>query len=793
MGGALQNLGVSAAINLGAGGLFVAAYMVASRFPINMRVYFSALSERDPDKFAHTGKKGLASLKPDFHIFDWLKDVLRMSEEELISIAGLDAVLLLRIIALCLRMFVPITLWALVVLIPVNATDHNVDYQLAVNPKSSFDTLDKISLSNVRDKSTRMWAHLVSSYLFAFWAYYCLWTEYAAITRLRLKYMADGAPHPEDFTVLATEIPPAHSDNRGSTRERVERFFREQFGEYFSGTNTVTNAESLWRLIKKRDDTANKLDAKRIKAARKSDKRRLTTRTGCLGLCGPKVDAIGHYEKLLEKHTDETVQEARAMEQSEDRYLNAAFVTFTNRWAAAIAAQTQLATNPLVWVTEMAPEPRDVQWSNLGVSKWQKSIRRIIISTAVFFLVFFYLIPVGIVQSLANLNSVRSIGTPVRQIVDVPFISGLISGFLPGVVLKLFLWILPALLKAMSTFEGYSSNSRIIKETCIKMYYFQLVNVFFGSILTGSLFQQLRSFINKPTSLPQTLGNAIPSKSSFFITYIMLDGWAGFPAELLRLWALIIYHIKVALLVTTEKDREKAMGLSGLAYEEILPSLLFYILLGLVYAPIAPILLPFLLLFFVLGYVVYKNQIINVYEREFESAAGLWPFVASRIITALMVAQLTLLGVLSLKLATKVAPFAIPLPIMTALFGRVLKERFEANFVNSPLESAKAKDAADTTRFPDWKLEEATRAAYTHPAITGGLEQDFLAEMIKGEVHGDLEGGPDASVRTPPTSEMEKPVQMSGMRARAAPHSVETAADSIATGNDSQLSAEDNV
>lgn len=45
MGGALQNLGVSAAINLGAGGLFVAAYMVASRFPINMRVYFSALSE----------------------------------------------------------------------------------------------------------------------------------------------------------------------------------------------------------------------------------------------------------------------------------------------------------------------------------------------------------------------------------------------------------------------------------------------------------------------------------------------------------------------------------------------------------------------------------------------------------------------------------------------------------------------------------------------------------------------------------------------------------------------------
>lgn len=51
-----------------------------------------------------------------------------------------------------------------------------------------------------------MWAHLVSSYMFAFWAYYCLWTEYANITKLRLKFMAAGAPQPQHFTVLTTEV-----------------------------------------------------------------------------------------------------------------------------------------------------------------------------------------------------------------------------------------------------------------------------------------------------------------------------------------------------------------------------------------------------------------------------------------------------------------------------------------------------------------------------------------------------------------------------------------------------------
>lgn len=52
--------------------------------------------------------------------------------------------------------------------------------------------------------------------------------------------------------------------------------------------------------------------------------------------------------RLLEKQTHETAKEARIVEQSQDRIVNAAFVTFRSRRSATIAAQTQLATNPLV-------------------------------------------------------------------------------------------------------------------------------------------------------------------------------------------------------------------------------------------------------------------------------------------------------------------------------------------------------------------------------------------------------------------------------------------------------------
>jgi hypothetical protein len=58
------------------------------------------LMQRDPGRFANTGKTGLANFKLDLHLLDWLRDLLRMPEEELIRIAGLDAVLVLRVIAL---------------------------------------------------------------------------------------------------------------------------------------------------------------------------------------------------------------------------------------------------------------------------------------------------------------------------------------------------------------------------------------------------------------------------------------------------------------------------------------------------------------------------------------------------------------------------------------------------------------------------------------------------------------------------------------------------------------------
>lgn len=43
------------------------------------------------------------------------------------------------------------------------------------------------------------------------------------------------------------------------------------------------------------------------------------------------------------------------------------FVSFKTRWDAVVCAQTQQSRNPIVWLTEWAPEPRDVYWDNLAI------------------------------------------------------------------------------------------------------------------------------------------------------------------------------------------------------------------------------------------------------------------------------------------------------------------------------------------------------------------------------------------------------------------------------------------
>lgn len=107
----------------------------------------------------------------------------------------------------------------------------------------------------------------------------------------------------------------------------------------------------------------------------------------------------------------------------------------------------------------------------------------------------------------------------------------------------------------------------------------------------------------------------MPMKATFFITYIMVDGWAGVAAEIIRLKPLIVFHLKNAFLVKTDQDREQAMDPGSIEFASSEPRIQLYFVLGLVYSVVTPILLPFILVFFGFGYLVLRHQVCWLMEK----------------------------------------------------------------------------------------------------------------------------------------------------------------------------------
>lgn len=115
----------------------------------------------------------------------------------------------------------------------------------------------------------------------------------------------------------------------------------------------------------------------------------------------------------------------------------------------------------------------------------------------------------------------------------------------------------------------------------------------------SALFSLNRSFSIDLTS-------NIVFQADFFMTYILTDGLSGFSLEILLPGLLFWDGIKSH---TVGRGTEKDPYLYSLPYFRIIPMVSLSVLIGTVYAVVAPLLLPFLIGYFCLGYLVFINQV----------------------------------------------------------------------------------------------------------------------------------------------------------------------------------------
>lgn len=687
----------SVGINVGLCVLFFALYSILRKQPGNVKFYVPRLVA-----------EGRARGRSEFNIESllpspgWVRKALEPSEEDLLASCGLDSVVFMRIFIFSLRVFSVAAVLGIGILLPVNYLgDHLRDADFSDIPNKS---LDLFSISNVKDGSNWLWFHFSAAYLITGVVCFLLYVEYRYISEKRLAYLNGSKPQAHHFTILVRDIP---KHDGSSISDTVEKFFMEYYPSTYLSHVVIHRTNKLRRLITDAESLYRRLT--HLKS--RTDTSQNNHHGGFLGLLGKNVDLAGHYSKKLED-LEENVRIEQLDISTAGEEVPAAFVCFKSRYGAATAVHIRQSIKPVEWVTEEAPEPHDVYWPFFSTSFLQRWISKVVVLVASVLLIVVFLIIVAFVQGLTYLDQLEIWFPFLKKILAITVVSQVITGYLPSLILHFVSSYVPPVMKLFSTMQGYIAHSEIEKSACYKMLLFTIWIIFFANVLTGSVTSQLNIILD-PKNIPSRLAVVVPAQASFFIAYVVTS-WTSLSLALTRFLPLIID------LITRNCSRCKSdeLQIPSIPYHSEIPRLLVFGLLGLVYFILAPLILPFLLVFFCIGYIIYRNQLLNVYLPKYETGGKFWPIVHNSTIFSLILMHVIVVGIFGLKKLALASSLILPLPVFTLLFNDYCRKRFLPIFQAYSAETLIKKDREDQND-PAKMAEffDKLVAAYRDPAL----------------------------------------------------------------------------
>ncbi|KAM0927644.1 hypothetical protein ACQ4PT_002724 [Festuca glaucescens] len=560
----------SAGINIGLCVLFLSLYSILRKQPANIRVYFGRriAEENSLLQEAFVLERFVPSA-------GWIVKALQCTEEELLAAAGLDAVVFNRMLVFSIRIFSLAALLCVSVILPLNYFGQNIRH-LQIHSEQ----LDIFTIGNVEVRSRWLWVHCIVLYIISGVACILLYLEYRRIAKLRILLLKRATPNPGQFTVLVRGIPKTTKESCSSD---VDDFFTKYHASSYLFHQVVYKAGKLQKIM-----TGAK------KACRKLEDFTVTM-----------VDhAVLPTDKVVESRGKADLKDSISNTDNEE--CAAAFVFFKTRYGALVASEVLQTSNPTKWVTDPAPEPSDVYWSKIWIPYKQLWIRRIatLLGSIVFMLLF--LIPVAFIQGLSELEQLQQNLPFLNGLLTKPYMIQLVTGYLPSVILQIFLYSVAPIMMLFSTLEGPTSHSERKRSACCKVLYFMIWNLFFVNVVSGTVIKQL-NFFSSPKDIPIQLARVVPGQATFLITYVLTSGWASLSSELMQLFCLIWNFIRKYIL----RMKEDTEFVPSFPYHTEVPKVLLFGLLGFTCSVLAPLILPFLLVYFFLGYVIYRNQVRN--------------------------------------------------------------------------------------------------------------------------------------------------------------------------------------
>ncbi|RGB38934.1 hypothetical protein C1646_755152 [Rhizophagus diaphanus] len=737
---------------------------IVSQFGINLTlgfgtlVLFSFLRPRNvivysPKQFAPEDKQ--PPKIEENKLWGWVKPVLEANEKFLVNEIGLDAVMFIRFIKLCQNVLLCLLVFGACVIMPINIfgtyRDNNYDIPSKDNP------LQILSISYL-EQANWFWAHSVFTWLFSLIIYWFIFLEYKNYNRLRIEYFKSDEYRKSlhSKTLLITGLPNSKQSDKGL----VDFMESIKVKRPISEAVIARDVGKLPDFVVEREAAVRGLEnafVKYLKGHNKVADKRPEHRMHLF--FGAKVDSITFYTNKIET-TEDRISELRRKDPTERKTLNYGFVSFESIYHAHSVAR-QLDSVPSVGIrhdslgapaVHLAPIPKDIIWGNLSmlaaVRKTQRWIGRFFFVA----LCFLWLIPLGFITTAGQIRNIVKIFPFLKDLLyEHDFIAGLIESWMTPMILALFVIILPIILRYLTKAQGIITYSETERSVLGKLYLFFFINNLIlytisstawdivakvkASIDAGYLdFEDLKKNITNSKFLDEIAESAI-KVSFFWINYISLSGlfavW-----DLAQLVQLIYIWFKKKLLSPTPRNLKELSMPPDFDYPVYYNTHLFFFTLGILYSVIAPLILVFCYLYYVLAYLVYRYQLMYVFNTKIETGGVYWKAVFNRLIVAIIFWQLTMIGVMNLKGAHIQSVTVAPLIFLTLMVKLYCTNKFDKStkYYVPDIERAGKPTTKDDIVDKGKRKEEHVFNVFGHPALTAELIVPMIHANAKNQL-----------------------------------------------------------
>ncbi|EAU91270.2 hypothetical protein CC1G_06905 [Coprinopsis cinerea okayama7 len=649
------------------------------------------------------------------HLFGWLPPLAHTKEPELLDKIGLDAVAFLRFNRLLRQLFSGIVLLTGAILIPINVT-----YNLKNVDKKSRDLLSMLTIRDVQGDF--LYAHVATTYLITILIMGVVWYHWTQMIKLRHQWFR-SPEYLQSFyarTLQVIHVPKKYQSDNG-----LKEIF-DQLGMPYPTTSVHIGRKvgKLPELIEYHNQTVREFEqilVRYLKGGKIKSKRPTIRIGGKFGCGGVTKDAIDFYTAKL-KRTEAAIEEYR--NQIDTRKAeNYGFASLAAVPYAHIVAQKLEGKHPKGTTISLAPNPKDIVWSNMNKTDGELARKKLIGVLWLVLVCFFNTLPLFVISALANMDA--------QWFESSPKTFAIVSGVLPATVSGIFGFFLPIVMRWLTKYMGALTYSRLDRAVIARYFAFLIISQLIIFTLIGVLFNSVKEIIKaigkqglnlndilaELDKLPGKIHTTYINQASYWLTFYPLRGFLVV-FDLAQIINLVWLSFKTHVFGRTPRDIREWTQPPEFQYAVYYSNLLFMSAVGLVFAPLAPLVALAACCVFWMGSWVYKYQLMFVYVSKVESGGRIWNVVINRLLFCVLLMQSLMVLTIGLQKGFRSLLWLSALP--PVLFIIAFKFYINAKFIPAfryftPTEEEihKAKVHSERADHKANKLEKR----FGHPAL----------------------------------------------------------------------------